>query len=387
MNIYLSFLQSKINHPIPAYSFWEYYIKNGITEGGYEWQEGEVDWAEGLMYSADKAKLSKWKAEAWGKTVKDVQEKHSNKPISFFLCYLYPHQVEEQAIKEIQKLGIPCVNFFCDNVREFTCAPKEFAVFNLNWVPEYKALKMYKKANFNYIHLPMPMWVAPQHRHLPITETNEVSFIGSRDVQRWLLFEEAVKEGLAINVYGNGWKIEGEETTIDSNNGKVGFSQTMLNQVDFLKRFGIPGFYRKINQRNLQINISPPLAQYLKGRPTFEEYIKITKESAITLGINRYPSYLHPLNKPDTYSRLRDIEAPMLGACYLTEWTDGIDEMFEIGEEIEVYKTVDELVAKIKLLKKGHVKREALRRRGQNQALQTLSVNASLKKIQSYNER
>ncbi len=384
MNVYLSFLQSKINHPIPAYSFWEYYVKNGISEAGAEWQEGDVDWAEGLMYSTDKIKLDAWKAETWEKTIRDIKIKHSKKPVSYFLSYLYPHQVEEQAIKEIQKMGIPCVNFFCDNVREFKKAPIQFAVFDLIWVPEYKAVEIYKNANYNYLHLPMPMWVAPKYRELSNEETNEVSFIGSKDVQRWLLFEEVVKKGLDLNIYGHGWINEGTNLSILDNMANSGFKQKLQNQISFLKRFGITGFYHKLNQKNLKINISISLEQCLKGKPKFDEYIKITKESAITLGVNRYPSFHHPLNNPDTYSRLRDIEAPMLGACYLTEWTEGIDEMYEIGKEIEVYKTTDELLQKVIALLNSKEKRNELRINAQKKALDNYGIPKTLDSILCY---
>lgn len=387
MNIYLAFFQSKINHPIPAYSFWEYYIKNGITEGGYEWQEGEVDWAEGLMYGSDKAKLEKWKTETWEKTLKDIKIKHSKKPLSFFLSYLYPYQIEEQAIVAIQKMGIPCINFFCDNIRDFKKAPKEFAVFSLNWVPEYKAVGMYKKANYNFIHLPMPMWVAPKHREITSAETNDVSFIGSRELQRWLLFEEVVKKGFEIKIYGSGWKEEGLVTNFDNRSLKGGLKNTLVNQVEFLKRFGLLAYLRKMKQRNIVINVSESLKTKLQGKPSFEEYIKITKESAVTLGINRYPSYLYPLNNPNTYSRLRDIEGPMLGACYLTEWTEGLDEMYEIGEEIEVYRNVDELLDKVQFLKSDDKKRKLLRKRGQVKALEKLAIKNSIEKIISYHAR
>jgi len=383
MNIYLSFLQSKISHPVPAYSFWEYYIKNGIVEGGDEWQEGEVDWAEGLLYTLDKTKLALWKSITWEKTVKDIQLKHNKKPISCFLSYLYPHQVEEQAIKEIQKMGIHCVNFFCDNVREFNSAPKEFAVFDLNWVPEYKALEMYKKAGYQYIHLPMPMWVEPKNRNLPTIETNRLSFIGSVDIQRVLLFEEAVKKGLQINIYGKGWVNERVETIIHEKNiGRSGVKQTLVNQMVFLKRFGLAGFYRKMSQRKLQLNPSANLEKSLRGELIFEDYVAVTKESAVTLGVNRYPSYHYPLTSPNTYARLRDIEAPMLGACYLTEWTEGIDELYEVGKEIEVYRNAEDLIEKANELLADKQKRKALRQFGQERALKQHSIQCSLGKIQ-----
>lgn len=378
MIIYLSFFQSKVQHPIPAYSFWEFYIKNGIEESGHEWTEGNGDWAEGLLYSFDKAKLESWKAETWEDTLRDIKLKHRQKPISFFLSYLYPHQIDEQAIKEIQKMGIPCVNFFCDNVREFTSVPKEYAVFDLNWVPEYKALHMYKRAKYKHIHLPMPMWVAPQFRNVSNVESDVVSFIGSKDIQRLMLFEKVVNLGVELKIYGAGW--ENSDIKIESIKNSNTFS-TVLNQFDFIIRFGLEAFFRKLEQRKFNTKLSDSLQRCMNTKPDFDSYIKITKESAITLGVNRYPSFLYPFDKPNTYSRLRDIEAPMLGACYLTEWTEGLGQMYGLGDEIETYKDEYELIEKIKMLKSDAKRRKNMRLNAQKKALEQHSVPNSIQLI------
>ena len=70
-------------------------------------------------------------------------------------------------------------------------------------------------------------------------------------------------------------------------------------------------------------------------------------EDAITLGVNRYPSFRFPATRPDTYSRLRDIEAPMLGACYLTEWTEGLDQLYDLELEIATYRSAEDMVEKL----------------------------------------
>jgi len=83
VNIFLSFLQSAKLHPIPAYSFWQYYIKNGIAEAGYQWSEcTDVDWALGLV-AKNKEEQSRWKEDAWSKTVNWLK-KH---PADLFLRY------------------------------------------------------------------------------------------------------------------------------------------------------------------------------------------------------------------------------------------------------------------------------------------------------------
>ncbi|MDB5137154.1 MAG: hypothetical protein JWP37_3757, partial [Mucilaginibacter sp.] len=204
MKFFLSFLQSNHKHPIPAYDFWEHYIKNGIQEAGYQWMEyPAADWALGLVPKSKEDHL-KWKQNIWEKTIEWLK----THPADIFLSYLYPEQIDTLAIKEIQRMGIPCVNFFCDHVRLFKKIPAEFEVFNLNWVPEFKAAKWYKKAGKPYINLPMPMWVEPQYRILKDEANQHITFIGSKDIQRKLLFENVLQQypSLSLAIYGNGWK-------------------------------------------------------------------------------------------------------------------------------------------------------------------------------------
>ena len=380
MKIFLAFFQGNPAHPISAYSFWPYYIKNGIEEAGFEWMEHpEVDWAYGIVPQSSES-FSGWKTNVWQKTVEFMT---LNRP-DIFISYLYPGQVDDNAIREIQKLGIPCVNFYCDNVRQFNKAPKEFEVFDLNWVPEYKALELYKKSGFKFMHLPMPMWVAPEHRTLADKESYGVSFIGSKDIQRQLFFEEFVDidPKFQFDVYGAGWL--NEEIKKPQTFKRYNLADKIRFQLKFINEEGLRAYTRKINQRNLNPAISETLFSHIKGKPSFGDYVDITKNSSITLGINRYSSYKFPLNKPDKYSRLRDIEAPMLGCCYLTEETPDIHSLYEIGKEIETYQTADECVSKCKELLKNPKHRALLRLAAQKKALHHHSIPETMNRIKAY---
>ena len=110
-------------------------------------------------------------------------------------------------------------------------------------------------------------------------------------------------------------------------------------------------------------------------------YLDVVATSAVSLGINRFPSLLHPTCKPGTYSRLRDIEAPMLGACYLTEWAEGLDSLYDIGSEIETFRDEQELVAKSRELLGSPARRLELRAAGQRRALREHTVGQSLHRI------
>ncbi len=377
MKIFLSFLQSHKKHPIPAYDFWQYYIKNGIEEAGYEWEEHPyVDWAKGLVPQS-KSDVVTWKEEAWSKTVKRLKEQ----PADLFLSYLYPEQIDTSAIREIKRMGTPCVNFFCDNVREFKTPPAQFGVFDLNWVPEYKAVKMYQRAGYPFINAPMPMWIAPELRN-PCGELNQqITFVGSKDVQRSRLFEQVLKiyPDLDLNIYGAGWDNNAALQLPASSKNSA--TTKLINQFKFIGQQGLMAYKHKIAQRNADIALSEVLLSKVQGLLDFDTYNKLTAESMITVGVNRYPSFRFPLNRPDSYSRLRDIEAPMLGACYLTEYTEGLEELYDIGKEIAAYKDADDLIEKADELKKNSSLRKTLRSSGQKRALTDHSVPQSLNKI------
>src|ERR1700761_6822759 len=99
MKVFLSFLQGQADYPIPAYNFWQHYIKNGIKEAGHQWQEcPDADWALGLVPKS-KADQSLWLADTWSKTVEWLKEN----PTDIFLSYLFPQQIDVTALNEIKQ--------------------------------------------------------------------------------------------------------------------------------------------------------------------------------------------------------------------------------------------------------------------------------------------
>lgn len=381
MRIFLSCQQSQKRHPVPGYGFWETYFKRGIEEAGHEWAEASnIDWAEGLVYS-QRDELHQWRQNTWPRVVDAIKQQHQDRPIDLFLSYLFPKQVEPEAIQEIQALGIPCVNFFCDNVRELTKVPKAYKPFDLHWVPEFKALTMYEHARLPYLYAPMPVWVAPEHRTTVHPENYGVSFIGSRDAQRAALLARVLQLGADIEIRGTGWNHNQNEVRLPTPQPQSRW-QTVVNQWNFIREQGFSAWYWKLQSKSIP-NISEEFfSAFVKPQPNAGDYIKILQQSRISLGINRYPSFHYPFSQPDTYSRMRDIEAPMMGACYLTEWTEGLDQLYDLGKEIETYGSAEELLEKTQILNKEPGKRQKLRSQGQKRALSEHTIASSLSKIQ-----
>ena len=71
----------------------------------------------------------------------------------------------------------------------------------------------------------------------------------------------------------------------------------------------------------------------------------------------------------------------MFGACYLTEWTPSVEQMYELGTEIETYRTPDELTGKLAELMAAPLRRRRMRERAQRHALHEHSVGRSIARL------
>jgi hypothetical protein len=377
MRIFLSCQQALKPHPVPAYGFWEYYFRNALVEAGHEIvQAPGVDWAEGLT-PLSREERAAWLESTWTRTVDFLRGEHLKKPVDLFLGYLFPGQVEASAVRAIRSAGIPTVNFFCDNMREFTKVPEPFKAFDLHWVPESEARAMYTSAGAPFVYAPMAMWVSPRDRDVPNAENDGVIFVGSHDELREDLLGMAAAGGLGFRIYGAGWL--GSEQGRQAASGSA--SRALSNQVDFLKREGLSAWVRRTTQRFRKRRPTDWIAGRSEPPLNTEEYLKATREARVVIGINRCPSFRHPLSNPLRYSRLRDIEAPMLGACYLTEMAPGLEDLYEVGTEIETFRDADELVEKARLLEGDAARRLGLRQRGQRRALAEHTIGRSLERI------
>jgi spore maturation protein CgeB len=67
--------------------------------------------------------------------------------------------------------------------------------------------------------------------------------------------------------------------------------------------------------------------------------------------------------------RLRDFEAPMSRTCYLTGYTEEIAQFYELGREIDTYRSTDELVDKARFYLANPDLAESMRQAGYERAL------------------
>lgn len=118
-------------------------------------------------------------------------------------------------------------------------------------------------------------------------------------------------------------------------------------------------------------DLNTPLGQRVKNanrRMTPEEYVKIFLASGINL--NLHSSISHPgIDPMKDFVNPRTFEIAACGAFQLTDNRDELPEMFKIGEEIEVFHTVEELRDKIAYYLQHPEKRETIAHAGMRRVL------------------
>ncbi len=321
--------------------------------------------------------------QMWGKAQREElsekilrdfrQQLAVNKKIDLFLAYLYPQQFSPHLFKEIEKLGVPTVYFFCDNFMFKAQVADDYAKYpTLNWVPEIEAVPFFKASGSPHIWLPMaanPYLCQPMDK----AESVSVSFAGTKTPYRSDLLSVLLHQTFDFKVYGQGW-------AVDNTPSHLPFKEEIPNDWWFKTqsklKFKWQGIVNKFQyphlKKNTQIwaNLGTAYETDFQqiASTTRHELADIYAHSAISIGINEQVNTLLP-NPLVIYSKLRDFEATMSGACLLTQATPEQPHLFEIGTAIETYQSKGELLEKTQYLLKNLKKRKEMRKKARENSL------------------
>lgn len=348
---------------------WTPPFREGLEACGCEVVEPKtVDLIEPFLRRGDASWLRENRPRLAETLLREVKALHREKPLAMVFGYFWEFQVDPAGIRAIADLGIPTVNFFCDNVRDFESVAPLVKAFTLNWVPEVGALPLYREEGAPHVFLPM---AAPPSR-FPFAERVEkprVLFIGSADVVRRHLLDQ-VRDRLPLRVGGAGW-VPGPASSPGTGTAPArrSWATVLASHAARLRRHGLLGEWNHFAQARADARMAGRFADLAIDTRAPGAMLEAFWDSAVTLGINRFPTPTAPLSRPRTYSRMRDLEAPMAGASYLTEWTEDLPHLFEEGREVLSYRTADELVAQAERMLGDPALRRGLRANGRRRAL------------------
>lgn len=273
----------------------------------------------------------------------DIKKNNLIKKIDLFFSYFYSISILPEVIDEIRGMGILTVNFYCNNIHQFDLVSEIAPHYDYCMFPEKEAMEKYLDIGANPIHIQMaanPDFYKPYN----LRRDYDVTFVGQNYLYRQNYAEYLYKKGIDIHVWGPGW----ERALVPKG---AGLLNRVKSKIGLNKPVIPPG------------NIGSPLAD--------DELVKNYSRSKISLNFSEVvvQDKNEDYGKLKSHIRLRDFEAPMSGAFYMTGYQDELKEYYQIGKEIVCYETKEDLLDKVKYYLKNQDEAEIIRKAGHRRAL------------------
>jgi len=298
--------------------------------------------------------------------VEKVRNANREKKVDLFFSYFDDRIVSPDAIEKIKEMEIPTLNFFFDDLHDFHAIENISPAFDYCWTTMKAAVPNYRKVGAKPIYAPAAA-NPTVYKPYPLKREFDVTFVGLCRGERPATVRKILRAGIDIRVWGHGW-IRGQplgasiRSIFSQDSGYFSIRGSIDKLVrDFYNYYigwcGIKGCEIK----DLRHIASPPLP--------FEEMVKMYSRSKISLGFGGADTSSE-LEKPERLRavKLRDFEAPMSGAFYLTEYRNELENHYNIGDEIVCYHDTEDLIEKIKYYLAHEDEAEAIREAGYQRA-------------------
>jgi spore maturation protein CgeB len=305
------------------------------------------------------------------------------RPVDLFFGYFYSSVVYPETIDVIRQSGVPTVNFSCNNVHQFDLVRDIAPRFDVCVVPERSAL-----ADFHAVGArPLRIQLAANprvYRPYPEPRIYDVTFVGQRYADRADFLGHLFRHGVDVHAWGAGWQ---PHKRLDLAHARAALALIEDERLDGIRRLlntRLAGRGSRPSPRGANSSITEKV--FANGAVQGEvaprevdtsafggprllqlDLIKMFSQSRMSLGFAT-AGESHLADKRLTHLRLREFEAPMSGALYLTEDQPELAEYFEPGTELLTYTNQDDLLDKARYYLSHQEQSERIRHAGVNRA-------------------
>jgi spore maturation protein CgeB len=306
-------------------------------------------------------------------------------PVDLFFGYFYASVVYPETLKIVRRSGVPTVNFSCNNVHQFDLVRDIAAHFDLCVVPEQAAQADFRSVGARPVRIQLA--ANPRvYRPLPEPRLYDVTFVGQRYADRAELLEHLYANDVRVKAWGAGWQAR---KRLDVAQLKAGLALVEDERLDGIRRLVRGRVHtlawrqpqtRRVNGHTQDGGVPsgdpPPVASAdgvdtsAFGAPRLlqRELVRMFSQSRISLGFATAGDS-HRSEKRLQHLRLREFEAPMSGALYLTEDQPELAEYFTPGQEVLTYADGDDLLDKVRFYLAHQELAERIRRAGHARAI------------------
>jgi glycosyltransferase involved in cell wall biosynthesis len=298
--------------------------------------------------------------------------------VDLFFGYFYASVVYPETLDLVRKSGVPTVNFSCNNVHQFDLVRDIAAHFDLCVVPEQAAQADFRSVGARPVRVQLA--ANPRVYHpLPEPRLYDVTFVGQRYADRAELLQHLYSNGVAVKAWGAGWQAR---KRLDVAQLKAGLALVEDERLDGVRRL-VAQRLRRLSAGSHGLKVAscdrPDQPKGLAaesvdtsafGAPRLlqRDLVRMFSQSRLSLGFATAGDS-HRAEKRLTHLRLREFEAPMSGALYLTEDQPELAEYFTPGQEVLTYSDRDDLLDKARFYLAHQELAERIRRAGHERAL------------------
>lgn len=293
---------------------------------------------------------------------------HAKKPFDMFFAYLMDGMIETGVIDEIRRVGVPTCNFSCNNTHQFNLVAELSPHFDYNLHSEKDTAEKFRAIGANPIWFPMA--ANPKYYHpYDVPRTLDVTFVGQCYARRpyyiWHLLENSVN----VQVFGPGWLLKPDKPLLRRPVRWARRTKLLLQAMIAFSPRNRHRFSAQVADIDLRDGLRQKYSAHLHVPLTDDEMIRKFSESKISLGFLEVYDAHNPEELIKQHLHLREFEAPMSGALYLTGWCEELAEFYEIDKEVVVYRSEHELLDKVQFYSKHPNQADRVRRAGHQRAL------------------
>lgn len=348
MRIFTAVASSPNAPQLPWSRVWHVNLIRTLAELGHEVIEFDCDWSQAMLHldRSDPAQaqfIDAHRPRFSQQLLDQVRDARTQKPLDLFFSYFYSAHVLPETIREISRLGIPTVNWYCNGSYQMDLVEEIAPAFDYCLVPEKFRLDDYRRLGANPIYCQEAAHPGV-YRPYELPRDHDVTFVGQAYGTRLDFIARLVQQDVPTRVWGPGW--------IEQSKSYPPWRQLAGKAKRFLARQPEPDVYHHVPRRYC----GPPLSD--------EDLVKTYSRSKISLGFSSVARIAENPADQIRQVRLRDFEATMSGAFYLVEQFDELDEFFTPDREIVTFRDGTELVDKARYYLAHESEREKIRTAG-----------------------
>jgi hypothetical protein len=344
---------------------WAKNLRDPLIRMGHEVVQSALDWDLPMQHISDPEWKRGGRARMSEQLLEEVRRAHEKKSLDLFLSYFYNVHVEAEAIRQIQTLGIPTVNFYCNGAHQFHLVAEIAPAYDFCWVPEFQAVRYYEAVGANPLHIGMAADPESYHPIPGIRRDIPVIFIGQLYADRAQWLAGLLRRGVPLQIHTRSYT----RIVAKGNGCPPPIRRSYVRQAfQDLQKHGPAYLGRRILRMIITRRARQRISAVAKLPPDDEGMLLLFARSHIVLNLSHVYDGGNAGGKVKAHVRLRDFEVPMCRALYFPQYSDELSLYYDIAKEVISWQSLDELVDRIRYYLNHPTEGEKVREAGYRRA-------------------